>query len=41
MAHLEQRGTRVTRVLLVFLDFQVWMGYLGTQDLLAPEADLA
>lgn len=37
----EHQVTKVIRVPLVFLDFQVWMVYLGTQDLLDPEASLA
>jgi len=38
---LGQQVTKVIRVQLVFLDFQVWMAYLGTQGLLDPEASLA
>lgn len=41
MAFLEQQVTKVIRVQPVFLDFQAWMEYLGTQGLLDPEADLA
>lgn len=39
-ALLEQPVTKVIRVQLVFLDFQVWMAYLGTRGLLDPEASL-
>lgn len=41
MVLLERQVTKVIGVQLVFLDFQVWMVYLGTQDLLDPEASLA
>lgn len=41
MALLEQQVTKVTRVQLVFLDFQGWMAYLATRGLLDPEASLA
>lgn len=41
MALLEQQATQEIRVQLVFLDFQVWMAYLGIRGLLDPEANLA
>lgn len=37
----EQQGIKEIRAPLVFLDFQVWMVYLGTQGLLDSEANLA
>lgn len=41
MALPEQQAIEEIRVPLVFLDFQVWMVYLGTQGLLDSEANLA
>lgn len=37
----EQQGTKETRVQQVFLDFQVWMAYLGTPGLRDPEGNPA
>lgn len=40
MAHPGQRGTKERRVQLGFLGSQVWMAYLVTPGLPAPEANL-